>query len=377
VLPGFRELVELRFDSPRAWPAYLAAQGYDLPENDDDLWRPVASSGNAPNIRDPAFYKAEHSDSAFLTDETLKALSVRIRAPWFAHVTYIRPHPPLVAPSPYNTLIDPASLPSVETRNPDHPFIPAWFSAPSQGGLHWGFDGDFTRMDEATARDLRAIYLGLLAEVDRHIGRLLDWLDETGQAERTIVVVTGDHGEMLGDHGLWGKDSPFEPVFNVPLVIRDPAYASRAGSVVDALTESIDVMPTVLTAMGVDIPTVLDGKPLQPLLAGGAPEDWRQAVFAEIDFASLDVPTRFERALGLGPLDANAAVLREARWKYVHFNGGVPPLLFDLDTDPGETTNVAPDNPGEVARLRAAMLDRRMKRAFRHLTEWQPASVPG
>jgi arylsulfatase A-like enzyme len=376
VLPGFRELVELRFDSPRAWPAHLAAAGYALPDKVEDLWKPVSPSGGAPAIRDPAFYDAKHSDTAFLTDETLRALSVRTKEPWFAHVTYIRPHPPLVAPVPYNLLVDAAGLPAPIAAMPDHPFLTAWSSEPAQSGLYWGFDGDFARMDERTVRDLRAVYLGLLAEVDHHLGRILDWLDDTGQAGNTLVVVTGDHGEMLGDHGVWGKDTFFDPVFNVPLVIRMPGRAKSAGSVVEAITESVDIAPTILAALGLAVPAAMDGQPLQPLLDGVVPEGWRCAAFSEADFSVVNAPTRFERALKLGPLDANMAVLREARWKYVHFNGGLPPLLFDLEGDPHETRNLAAERPDEVARLRAVMLDRRMSRGFRGLTEWGPERAP-
>ena len=138
---------------------------------------------------------------AFLVDGTLAALDIRRNAPWFAHVTFIRPHPPLVAPSPYNILVDPDSLPPPVAMTPDHPLIDAWFSEPCQTGLYYGFDGHFPTMQPETVQQLRAIYLGLLAEVDLHLGRLLDWLETTGQAGRTLVIVTGDHGDVLGDHG--------------------------------------------------------------------------------------------------------------------------------------------------------------------------------
>lgn len=374
VLPGFRELVELRFDSPFEWPSYLASKGYELPAHWFDLWRPVSPNGGSPQIRDPALYRAEDSDTAYLTDRTLRALSMRAEKPWFAHVTYIRPHPPLVAPEPYNTLVDPKKLPPPALARPDHPFLPAWFSEPTQKGLFVGFDGDFSGMAAETAQGLRGLYLGLIAEVDHHLGRILDWLDETGQADRTLVVVTGDHGEMLGDHGLWGKDSPFDPVFHVPLIVRHPDFSSRAGSAVTAMTESVDIAPTILQVIGLEPPRVMDGTPLAPLLGGDVPAGWRDAAFAEIDFSQLGEPSRFQRALDLGVLEANATVLREERWKLVHFNGGLPPMLFDLLADPDETNDLAPDptHEGEISRLRAKMLDRRMTRQFREMTEWAP-----
>lgn len=373
VLPGFRELAELRFDAPLEWPASLVAKGYTLPPHWFDLWRPVSADGGAPKLRDPALYRAEDSDTAFLTDRALHALDMRRGKPWFAHLTYIRPHPPLVAPAPYNTLVDPAMPPPPVGGRPDHPFLKAWFSDTCQKGLFVGFDGDFAAMSAATTVELRALYLGLLAEVDRQFGRILDWLDETGQSGRTLVVVTGDHGEMLGDHGLWGKDSPFDPVFHVPLLVRHPDFGSRAGTHVQAITESVDIAPTILEAIGAPVPPEMDGASLSALL-GGDDRGWRDAAFAEIDLSSPGEPSRFQRSLGLGLAEANAAVLRETRWKLVHFNGGVPPMLFDLDADPDETRDLGADpaHAGEVGRLRAKMLDRRMARAFRGMTEWLP-----
>ena len=379
-LPGFRELVEMRFETAYEWTAFLAREGYHLPrplpERLFDLYRPN-SLAEKPEIRDPAIYRAEHSDTAYLTDRTLAHLAVRTDRPWFAHVTYIRPHPPFVAPAPFNRLIEPAELPGPVTATPAHPFVSAWFSEPSQKKMIWDFDGRCDALTPEQVADIRAVYLGLLAEVDQHLGRLLDFLDETGQADRTLVVVTADHAEMLGDHGMWGKDNVFDGAFRIPLLIRGPGVA--AGRVVTAPTESVDVAPTILGQIGAAVPPAMDGRPLTPFLTGDGtpPADWRTAAFMEVDFASPGRPTRFQNALGLSVTAANAAILREAKWKYVHFNGGVPPLLFDLETDPGETVNLA-DDPAfasERLRLASAMLDRRMSRAFRGLTEWRPAAA--
>ena len=133
-------------------------------------------------------------------------------------MTYIRPHPPFIAPAPYNSLIDPAALPPPAQGRPDHPIFDAWFSAPSKSNLFSSYDGWAQNLTAGQIAILRATYLGLIAEVDHHIGRLLDWLDDTGQAGNTLVVVTADHGEMLGDHGDVDKSKPWEGSAHVPLI---------------------------------------------------------------------------------------------------------------------------------------------------------------
>jgi arylsulfatase A-like enzyme len=370
VAPGFRELCEMRADAGLEWPAALLARGYDvprpMPERIHELYRPVAESGRPPRIDDPALYRAADSDTAYLTDRVLEALEIRRERPWFAHVAYIRPHPPLVAPAPYNRLVDPASVPPREAAGAPHPFRDAWFSAPTQKKLHHGFDGDCAGMSEDTASALRAVYLGLVAEVDHHLGRLLDWLDTTGQAMRTLVIVTADHGEMLGDQGMWGKESVFRAAHHIPLIVRDPHHPAP-GATVRAITETVDIAPTVLTWLGAPVPPAMDGAPLP---GPGVPEGWRDAALTEIDLASPVAPTRFQTAWGLDHDRCNAAVLRDARWTYVHFNGGLPPMLFDREADPAERHDLARDRAAVplIRQLMGAMLDRRMTRADRRLT---------
>lgn len=364
---GFREIVEMRFEAPLGWIGHLRAKGYalpaPLPRRWFDLYRPAGEGRRAP-----VFYRAEDSDTAFLTDRTLEALEARRDGAWCAHLTYIRPHPPLVAPEPWNRLADAQAIPAPTLPGADHPFRRAWFSAPAQHGLFWGFDGRCERLSPQAVADLRAVYLGLVAEVDHHLGRLLDWLDRTGQAARTLVVLLSDHGEMLGDQGYWGKDNVLAPSHHVPLVVRGPGVL--AAQEVDEVISTVDVAPTILDLMGAEVPPAMDGASLRPFLEGARPEVWRGLALTEIDLAEPGAPTRFERALGLDPLTANAAILRDARHSLVHFNGGLAPMLFDRRAHSGETTDIAgtPEGAREVARLRAALLDLRMTRADRRLT---------
>ena len=100
------------------------------------------------------------------------------------------------------------------------------------------------------------------------------------------------------------------------------------------------------------------------------PQGWRDAVLMEAEFGEPGKPTRFQKALGLGPDQSSAAIIREAGWKYVHFGGGVPPMLFDLKADPHETRNLAgdPAHTDQMARLAGRLLDRMMERRDRRLT---------
>ncbi|MDF1856108.1 alkaline phosphatase family protein [Pseudooceanicola sp.] len=368
VAPGFREVVEMQMEAGRAWPADLRAKGYDIHLREDGWPSYYVPSGNG-GPRDPAIFAAADSDTAYLTTRTLEALDYRRDfGPWFAHLAYIRPHPPLVAPAPWNRLIDAAALPAPNLAAPDHPFVEAWFSRPSNRSLFHGHDGDNRALSLAMLADLRAVYLGLVAEVDHHFGRVLDWLAATGQDRDTLIVLTADHGEMLGDKAMFGKESVFDAAFHVPLILRVPGAA--AGARVTALTESVDVTPTILDWIGLEVPAAMDGRSLLPFGTGIPPADWRDALLAEADFGHPQDPTRFMQHLGLSEYQAGATILREDRWKYVHFGGGVAPMLFDLQNDPDEVSNLATDPAylPQIARLRGKMLDRMAERRDRRLT---------
>ncbi|WP_333834484.1 sulfatase-like hydrolase/transferase [Rubrimonas sp.] len=367
VAPGFRELVEMRFDTGFEWLGWLKRLGYPtprpLPARIMDIYRP-----DGEGIDAPALYRAEHSDSAYLTDRVLEALDIRTDRPWFAHVAYLRPHPPLVAPAPWNRLVDPAALPAPAVARDAHPFRAAWASAPTAFSLFHGFDGDCAALTSAQIATLRAVYLGLAAEVDHHVGRLLDWLEATGQVDETLVIVTADHGEMLGDQGMWGKESVLAPAHHVPLILRDPRRPGARR--IDALTSGVDLAPTMLDWLGGTPPPAMDGRSLLSFPDDAAPAAWRDAVLTELDLSDPRAPTRFQTAWGLAETRCNAAVLRSAEWTYVHFNGGVPPMLFDRRADPDETRDLAPDpaRRGTLLAMAQAMLDLRMTRADRRLT---------
>ncbi len=352
LMPGFTEALRMRMESDdQAWRDHLAAKGAPIAPF-PECYRP---DGDA--LADPAVYAAEDSDTAYLTDRFID-FARHADAGWFATVTYVRPHPPFVAPAPYNTMFDPADMPPPETTGDDRNWHP--LMAPAQdrrppASVVVGFP-DLDASPETTAA-LRAIYLGLCAEVDHHIGRVIDALKETGQWDDTVMVITSDHGEMLGDYGMWDKGTFHDAAYHVPLIIRDPARRSMHGQTVEAMTQSIDVAPTLLTRMEVDVPHGTDGESLLPLLDDVSSACDRVS-FSEYDFGDPIEPTEWQSRLGIPTDAANLAIFRTVRHRMVQFACDLPPLVFDMDAE-GERVNI--DNPALALDLARQMLTHRMQ----------------
>ncbi|MGV6804288.1 MAG: alkaline phosphatase family protein [Ruegeria sp.] len=362
---GFHEVLEMRLEESYPWRSYLMRNGYQF-EDYWDLYKPVSPDGSTPQLNDPAPYRAEDSDTAFLTNGFLDGIAAYKNSGWFAHLTYIRPHPPLVAPAPYNRMYDPAALPlpnRLDTPADEcaaHPFFGPALESCRMTNCVKGF-AEIDPTDE-NIQTLRAVYLGLATEVDHHIGRVIGYLKESGQYDDTLVVITADHGEMLGDHYSWGKMSVYDAAYQTPLMIRMPANTDMAGHQVDAPTESIDITPTILDWVGQEIPNSMDGRSLLPLLRGEVPQNWRRYSFSELDFADPEQPTLWQRDLNTGNSDSCLGILRDDRFTLVEFAAELPPMLFD-NKGRGEAENVAgkPEYTADLARLGRQMLRHRMQ----------------
>ncbi|MEE9387990.1 MAG: sulfatase-like hydrolase/transferase [Paracoccaceae bacterium] len=377
-LPGFHECLEMRQDfGSEPWRTDLKRKGYTLPDP-GNFYAPVSDNpSRAPRLDDPPFYRADDSDTAFLTNEFLRLIPDHATDDWLALLAYIRPHPPLVAPAPYNHMYNPHDLPlpqrldNIQQECAVHPIMHGAVEKPRIDQIVRGFEGQLDQSDNSVIQTLRALYLGLASEVDTHIGRVIEQLKMTGQYDDTIIVFTADHGETLGDHYLWGKENPYDVSFRVPLIIRDPAHPQMHGTNIDALTESVDVAPTILDLTGQAVPTSMDGVSLTPFLNATPPKAWRDHVFLELDFGEPDAPTVWQKATGVGFRRANLTILRETRFKLVHFNGGLPPLLFDLVSDPHELDNLAndPAHAATLLRLTRKLLDHRMSHSDSRLSD--------
>lgn len=175
-------------------------------------------------------------------------------------------------------------------------------------------------------RLIRAAYWAMVELIDEQIGRILTALERTGQLQETIVIFMSDHGEMLGDHGIYLKGPYFyEPAIRVPLIISCPGLIP-SGRRISGLVELVDVAPTLLDAVGIDRPVGMQGQSLWPLVSGRFDSGYgREDIYCEYYNANM------ERAY--------ATMVRTERYKIVAFHGLGTGELYDLKEDPNETYN--------------------------------------
>lgn len=370
VLPGFTTRLLLP-EHQKPWLSWLKARGHDVSMGSPAIHIPPASKGRLTDA--PPAYSKDETETAFVAGEFIRWLGEQeADAPWFAHVSFIRPHPPFVVPEPYNTMYDAddgegfARAASLDDEAAIHPLHAAALENTRVKKFLPGVKGRVARLADADFRLIRALYRGMISEVDDQLGRIWQALEQAGQWNDTVIVLTGDHAEMMGDHFALGKGGFFDGSYHIPLILRDPRRSKAAGGKVARFTEAVDIMPTLIELMGMAAPAHLDGRSLAPFLDGREPDAWREAAHWEHDFRSVD-DGAMEALLGVDSRGLNLAVVRTDRHKYVHFGGGLPPVLFDLGDDPAETRNRASDPA--YAGVRLEMAERLLEWRARHLDQ--------
>jgi arylsulfatase A-like enzyme len=340
VLPGFRALLLEPWEAgSQQWGRWLAAQGVDVPANPHELYLPIPGFPGADRHGStwaPARFSADQSETAFMVEALTTWLDEHGDEPFFVHASFIRPHPPRRNPIGYHDLYDAddvspfTAAPTKAEEAAGHPLNQVVMYIPQVGAPE----------DETERRQMRATYHGAQKEVDDQLGRLFDHLDTLGLTESTLVVLTSDHGEMGGDHWLFEKLGYWDESFHVPLIIRDPDPAARAarGRVVDAFTESVDVLPTICDWLGIEVPLQADGYALQPFIVGEDVDHWRSEAHWSWNFSNPATKAA-EQFFGLPMAHCALDVARGSEVKYVQFAADasiLPPLLFDLASDPGQ-----------------------------------------
>ncbi len=252
--------------------------------------------------------------------------------PFFVYVAFTAPHDPRMPPLHYREMYYESRPPLPPNFLPQLPF--------DNGMMAGGRDENLASWPrtEAVIRDQLAEYYGLITHLDEQVGRILVALKETGHGQDTLVVYAADNGLALGSHGLLGKQSVYEHSMRVPLIIAGPRVP--AGKDTRAFTYLLDVYPTLCDVIGIPPPVDLDGASLRPLWEG-TKNQIRDSVFLPF--------TRIQRAV------------RDDRWKLIHYPRICHQELFDLETDPHESTNL-------IARPEAAPHTQRLGQLMR---EWQ------
>ncbi|WP_417766684.1 sulfatase-like hydrolase/transferase [Stappia sp.] len=369
-MPGFVPVRSFEEPEFEAYFGYLRTLGYVLPDNPFDIWSETVTERGIK----PSPICADHSDTAWMTDAAVDFIRGRQDQPWSLFVGYWKPHPPLSAAPPYCSFADPAAMAdpvragSKTHEAASHPVLAHLLSRTEASETLQGLKGLAADLPLEAIRNARAVYRGLMKEIDDNIGRLMSCLEDCDLLEDTLVVFTSDHGEMLGDHYQFGKESYFEGAFHVPFIIRDPRPSADAlrGQVLNCFTEHVDIMPTALDFIGAPVPRQCDGRSLNGLLSGAVPKI-RDHAFMEVDFR--DLRSGWHESLGIDADYCGASVLRGERFKYVHF-AAFEPILFDLEIDPDETRNCArdPDRREDVIASMSAMLNWKISSADRTLT---------
>lgn len=280
--------------------------------------------------------------AAFQGTLALNALRrLAAREPFSLTCSFSPPHPPMVVPDPYFSLYRVEDMPVPESIDDPHRYSP---HPPRENPVVERY------RNPDRIREMKKVYYALVTQVDEWIGRLLDELEKQGLLERTLIVFTSDHGEMLGDHGMHGKGVMFEGAVRVPLVVRFPR-AEFAGTVVDKPVDHLNIFPTILAACGLsDAQSVTHDVPLQQFVRGETPE---QPIAVSEWWAN-----------GQGPL-----MVRSGEWKLILYTSQDPPpgrhhALYNLREDPLELRNLL--GPPEQRRAYAPVAER----LRRQLLEW-------
>jgi iduronate 2-sulfatase len=349
-------------EDPDSWsvPHWTAKViGYALSENraPRTLTREEALFDNVPGDRarrlprGAAYESADAPDTAYpdgkLADEAIRRLDEQAAktpdTPFFIAVGFVKPHLPFCAPKKYWDLYEPSQFTVPDLQTPPE-------GAPPFAPTNWGELRQYADMPEAgglseeVQRTLIHGYHAAVSYMDAQLGRVIDALAANGLDKNTIIVLWGDHGWHLGDHGMWCKHSNYEQAARIPLIVVAPDVIA-GGSASAALVESVDVYPTLCELAGLPVPKNLDGRSFAAVLKNPSSET-KDSIFHV-----------YPRGNRIG------RAVRTSRYRLVEWKRPGAPAdravleLYDYETDPGEHKNLASELPEVIADLREILAD--------------------
>ena len=291
----------------------------------------------------------EYHQTTWCTEMALQFLQEKREGPWLLSINPFDPHPPFDPPQEYIDRYNPEELPYPLFRESDLERQKAFSTVDQQTVAAYNplssdeaeksasaqtATGDAASKppESYDARQIKAYYYAMIELIDEQFGRIVDFLEETGQLENTIIIFTSDHGELLGDHGLIYKGCRFfEGLVHVPMIISWPEKF-KAGIRSQALVELIDLPSTLLEVAGLEIPYYMQGKSLAALLKGES----------DPGFHKPYVISEFNDAVDL-PNASHATMYYDGRYKSIMYHDQNLGELFDLESDPGEFDNLWDD----------------------------------
>lgn len=299
-----------------AYVQYLEEQGYGdvrCEHGVRPLWYHTPQVSRVPE---------EHHGSAWIATKSIELINEQRERPWFIFASWVGPHPPLYVPESYLKLYEDRELPDP-------------LPIPEEEDLHTPVSPGFCGTESKRLGKIREAYYAAITLIDTHIGRILDSLEETGQLDNTLIIFTSDHGEMLGDRGVFQKVFPYEGSAHIPMMISGPGVSP--GHLVDTPVNTWDTTATILAAAGIEHPG-------NPDLLG---QDMRELACRQPERTII-----FQH----GTDEDRYVAATDGRYKFIHYTSGGHEVLFDLEQDPNETTNLLTEEPAVVAPLRRACL---------------------
>lgn len=308
--------------SEQILPMYLANNGSGWPQG--LLRKPM---GNFPDAAEMAAILGPGETSYTQYDRDITAAAVNWlqqretndSKPWVLFVSFICPHFPLSAPQQFYDLYRDVELPKPYDRDAakrlKHPVI-------DEMRQFWNYADYFDRSSEIEGLKN---YYGLCSFLDNNVAQVLDALNRSGQADNTRIIYTSDHGDMIGNHGIWGKCYMYEDSAGIPLTLSGPGIKPSINDTPVSLTDMAATIEQAVHGETIAVENSWQGRPLQAFIESPDPER----------------PILSEYHDGGSP--CGVFMLRKGRWKYVYFAQGHPALLFDIESDPREVLNLADD----------------------------------
>jgi len=286
----------------------------------------------------------QYSNSKWVADETINAIkySENKNKPFYLWASFQDPHNPCFVPEPWASMYNKDEMPVYGLREGEHNARPPFYKAVAEEAYYsdkskncygdeeelsiknWHCISNLPFMDLEKKKEIMSVYYGMVSQMDHHVGRIIDYLEKAGLLDNTLVVFTSDHGDYMGNHGLWWKGLPaFEDIHKVPFIVSHP-QCKGPGKKSDAIQSIVDLGATFLEAAGIDIPVGIQGvSQLNSWLdAAACSRKW-----AMVEFRPTESPFKQVTYINY-------------RYKLVVYHSRPYGELYDLQKDPDQYNNM-------------------------------------